>query len=204
MEHPVWERGCGDGLGETMSFMYDPVREVRGACVRIWVENSTRRVLGHGESEDMKSWSGPRFTFEADDRWGFGAQVYSLSAWYDEGVYRALANMYFTDLHPDPRLQQTMRPYLLCSNDALNWEPVDASRPFIRLGEAGQWDAAMIGGATPSSETIGCCSTTRDTGSRTRAHASPMQTSSAGAWGWPSADEAEPWVCGTIPAKKRP
>lgn len=149
MARPVWERGSGDGLGETMSFMYDPARSTWRAYVRIWVENATRRVIGHGESADMRSWSGPRRIFEADDRWGFGAQVYALAAWYDAGTYWGLANMYFTDLHPDPRRHQTMLPYLLRSDDGLSWEPVDANRPFIPLGEAGQWDAAMIGGRAP-------------------------------------------------------
>lgn len=149
MEHPVWERGSGDGLGECMSFMYDPAREVWRAYVRVWIDNCTLRVTGHGESADMRSWSGPKIIFAADDQWGIGAQVYTLNAWSEEGAYWALAGIYYTDLHPEPRRQQTMQPSLLHSFDGLNWTPVDTERPFIPLGEPGQWDGEMIGAGAP-------------------------------------------------------
>ncbi|MAE62634.1 MAG: hypothetical protein CMJ18_00045 [Phycisphaeraceae bacterium] len=149
MDRPVWERGSGDSLGETMSFMFDPARDVWRAYVRIWVDNSTRRAIGHGESPDLRSWSGPRIIYEADDRFGFGAQVYSMSAWLEGGMYWGIANIYFSDLHPKRRMQQTMQPWLMHSDDGLKWEPVDTDAPFIPLGTFGTWDGGMIGCGAP-------------------------------------------------------
>jgi len=149
MDNPVWLRGSGDGLGECMSFLYDPIEDIWRAYVRVWVNNCSKRTTGYGESKDMLSWTGPKIIYAADDEWGLGAQVYSWSPWFEDGKYWALAHMFFNDLHPDPRRHQTLLPTLIYSEDGLNWHAVEKGEFFIPLGRPGQWDGMMITAGRP-------------------------------------------------------
>ena len=134
-DHVAWERGSGDGLGECFYVIHDPRIERWRAYVRVWVDNNSVRTSGYGESVDMTSWTGPTVQYVADERWGPGAQVYSWAAWYDRGLYWAMPHIYYTDLHPQPRWQQTMHLPLLYSRDGMQWEAVDYDRDFIELND---------------------------------------------------------------------
>ena len=153
-DHPVWIRGSGDGLGECMSFMFDPVQDLWRGYVRVnivdpVVNNANRRTIGYGESADLRSWTGPKIIYAADDDWGVGAQVYSWSPWFEDGRYWAIAEMFLTDLDPDPRLHQTLRPTLLTSADGLDWHAIEKGAFLIPLGEQGEWDGMMVSSGRP-------------------------------------------------------
>jgi len=143
-DHIVWERGSGDGLGECYFVMYDErIKKWRG-YVRVWIDNNTIRTGGYGESDDMTSWTGPKTQYIADSEWGLGAQVYDWCTWYDAGMYWALPHIFFSDMHPDPRQQQTMHLGLVYSRDGETWQAIDKSKDYITLGEVGEFDSHMV------------------------------------------------------------
>ena len=140
-DHVAWERGSGDGLGESYHLMYDQLLQKWRGYVRIWIRGNAIRVGGYGESKDMTSWTGPRIQYRADDQWGLGAQIYVWCTWYDAGMYWAMPHVYLTDMHPDPRMHQTMHLGLLYSSDGEDWKAVDKSTDYIPLGQEGQFDS---------------------------------------------------------------
>ena len=148
-ENPVWIRGSGDGLGECMSFVYDPVQDIWWGYVRVNIvdpvlNNANKRKLGCGQSKDMLSWTDPKIIYAADDDWGLDAQEYGWSPWFEDGKYWTVSHIFLTDIHPDPRLHQTIRPTLLHSDDGLNWRAVVKGEFLIPLGEPGDWDGMML------------------------------------------------------------
>ena len=137
----VWERGSGDGLGECYFAMHDPIIAKWRAYVRVWTQTNSIRTSGYGESDDLTSWTGPTVKYTGDREWGLGSQIYDWTTWYDAGLYWAMPHMYHTDMHPDPRWQETTHLGLLFSRDGESWQAVDKSTDYIPLGQIGEFDS---------------------------------------------------------------
>jgi hypothetical protein len=132
--NPVWPNGAGDGLEETRFMTWDErVRKYRG-YMRVWQRHQTIRKTSLGESNDLRSWTGPRITWEAGPEFGPGAQIYGMNVVIEGGYYWAFPWMFYIDEAFDPDVQQSMRFKLAWSTDGVNWTALAPEQDFVPMG----------------------------------------------------------------------
>ena len=146
---PVWPNGAGDGLEETYFFMRDEATGRYRGYMRVWQRHQTVRKTSLGESDDLRTWSGPKIIWQAGPEFGVGAQIYGMNVFLDGGLYWALPWMFYGDEPLDPRERQTIRLKLAWSRDGRDWNALAPRQDVLPLGEPGAFDENMIWSSCP-------------------------------------------------------
>lgn len=87
------------------------------------------------ESADFSNWTVGDIVMAADIDDLPGDEIYSMAVFPYEGLYIGLVQMY----HACPGTN-TLEIQLAVSRDGVSWQRVGDRRPFIPLGEIGEWD----------------------------------------------------------------
>jgi len=87
------------------------------------------------ESADFSNWTAGEIVMHADIDDLPGDEVYSMAVFPYEGLYIGLVQVY----HAYPGTN-TLEIQLAVSRDGVHWKRVGDRRPFIPLGEIGEWD----------------------------------------------------------------
>lgn len=132
---PVWSNGAGDGLEETCSFFRDPLSGKYRGYMRVWRRHQTIRKVALGESDDLRSWTGPRICWEAPPEMGVGAQIYGMHVHVDAGLYWGFPWVFFGDEPLEEELEQTIRLRLGWSRDGTNWHAMSPSTDVVPMGQ---------------------------------------------------------------------
>ncbi|RKX33357.1 MAG: hypothetical protein DRP71_10530 [Verrucomicrobia bacterium] len=87
------------------------------------------------ESVDFANWTAGEIVMHADIDDLPGDEIYSMAVFPYEGLYIGLVQVY----HACPGTN-TLEIQLAVSRDGVNWKRVGNRRPFIPLGDIGEWD----------------------------------------------------------------
>ena len=152
---PVLNKSDDDpAIGDCHTCMYDPLKDRFIAFTKQqFIEKpsgtgdfgSMARVRSISFSDDFEHWTRPQTCLVPDDQDHRCMHFYNMSGFVYEGMYLGLLEIYYSDDN-HPTMPRMCDIQLISSRSGDRWWRAGGREPFLSpSGQAGQWDAYMLG-----------------------------------------------------------
>ena len=147
------DHGFNTGISDVVDVAWDPPRERWMLHCKTWLDGpdgrlAWKRAVARSESTDFVNWSKPQLVMAPDENdevpgagaggEGDGVQLHSGPVFYQHGFYCSLLQVL------DFSGRGTMPGELAVSRDGVRWNRPFRDRPFLPLGEKGDFNGGCL------------------------------------------------------------